>query len=93
MYLEEDGVEEFKVFEKWLYSQKLGDLKESADLSLLLVRVFCFADKVGISGLQNATLDAIRDRATGQHTSSATSSTTDDMSQHYKTELHEPPPV
>jgi len=93
MYLEDDGVEEFKVFEEWLYSHELGDLEASADPSLLLVRVFCFADRVGISDLQNATLDAIRDRATGQYTSSATSSRTDDMSQHYKPQRDQPPPI
>jgi len=71
----------------------MGDPKQPTDPSLLLVRVFFFADKVGILDLQNVTLDAIRDRATGQHTSSATLSTTDDMSQHYRTELDEPPPV
>ena len=49
MYLEEDGVDEFKLFEEWLYSGKLS---------------FCFAEKVGISKLQNATLDTIRDTAT-----------------------------
>jgi len=63
MYLEEDGVEEFTMFEEWLYTHLLSDPKESADLSLLLVKLFCFAEKVGISTLQNATLDAIRDRA------------------------------
>ena len=63
IYLEEDGVEEFTVFEEWLYTYQLSDAKESADPSLLLVKLFCFAEKVGISTLQNATLDAIRDRA------------------------------
>ena len=69
MYLEEDGVEEFIMFEEWLYSHQLRDPKDSADPTLLLVKVFCFADRVGISNLQNAALDAIRDRATRQHTS------------------------
>lgn len=66
MYLEEDGVDEFKLFEEWLYSERLSYPKDSDNLSLLLVKVFCFAEKVGISALQNATLDAIRDRATEQ---------------------------
>ncbi|MCJ1225076.1 hypothetical protein MMC12_001725 [Toensbergia leucococca] len=47
MYLEEDGVDEFVVFEDFL-----------------LVKVFCFAEKVGIPKLQNLALDAIRDRCT-----------------------------
>ncbi len=51
MYLEEDGVEEFTMFEEWLYTHQLSDPKESADLSLLLVKLFCFAEKVGISTL------------------------------------------
>lgn len=93
MYLEEDGVEEFIVFEKWLYSQKLGDLKEPADASLLLVKLFCFADKVGISELQNAVLDAIRDRATGQHVSPTALITTDETSRSYGTYLGGPPLV
>jgi hypothetical protein len=76
MYLEEDGVDEFKLFEEWLYSEKFSYPKDSEDPSLLLVKVFCFAEKVGISNLQNATLDAIRDRATEQHVSLPTPNTT-----------------
>ena len=55
MYLEEDGVDEFKFFEEWLYSGKLHCSKEFEELSLLLIKVFCFAERVGISNLQNAT--------------------------------------
>lgn len=55
------------MFEEWLYLGKFGYPKNSDDSSLLLVKVFCFADKVGLSNLQNATLDAIRDRAAEQH--------------------------
>ena len=76
MYLEEDGVDEFKLFEEWLYSEKFSFPKDSDDPSLLLVKVFCFAEKVGISNLQNATLDVIRDRATEQHVSLPTPNTT-----------------
>ena len=76
MYLEEDGVDELKVFEEWLYSQNLSYPKDSDEPSLLLVKVFCFAEKVGIPDLQNAMLDAIRDRATEQHASLVTSDTT-----------------
>ncbi len=76
MYLEEDGVDEFKLFEEWLYSEKFSYPKDSDDPSLLLVKVFCFAEKVGISDLQNATLDAIRDQATEQHVSLPTPNTT-----------------
>lgn len=79
MYLEEDGVEEFILFEDWLYSNQLIDLEESADPSLLLVKLFCLADRVGISNLQNATLDAIRNRATGQYTSLSTPTIADEM--------------
>lgn len=75
MYLEGDGVDEFKLFEEWLCSGNLSYPKDSDDPSLLLVKVFCFADKVGISPLQNATLDTIRDRATRQDASSANSNT------------------
>ena len=64
IYLEEDGVNKFKLFEEWLYSGKLSCPKEPEERSLLLVKVFCFAEKVGISKLQNATLDTIRDTAT-----------------------------
>ena len=69
IYLEEDGVEEFRLFEEWVYSDKLNYPKDSDDSSLLLVKVFCFAEKIGVSGIQNATLDAIRDRAVEQHPS------------------------
>lgn len=75
MYLEEDGVDEFKLFEEWLYSEKFSFPKDSDNPSLLLVKVFCFAEKVGISALQNATLDAIRDRATEHHVSLPTPNT------------------
>ena len=77
--MEEDGVDEFKLFEEWVYSEKLSYPKGSDDPSLLLVKAFCFADKVRISDLQNATLDAIRDRATGQHISRATPNPTNGM--------------
>lgn len=69
IYLEEDGIDEFKLFEEWLYSEKFSLPEDSDDPSLLLVKVFCFAEKAGISTLQNASLDAIRNRATGQHVS------------------------
>lgn len=75
MYLDEDGIGEFKLFEEWLYSEKFSYLKDSDDPSLLLVKVFCFVEKVGIANLQNATLDAIRDGATEQHVSLTTPST------------------
>lgn len=71
VWLEEDGVDEFKLFEQWLYSGRFSYSKTSDDPSLLLVKVFCFAEKRGIPTLQNATLDAIRDRATEQHVSLA----------------------
>ena len=76
MYLEEDGVDEFKLFEEWLYLGKFSYPEDSDDPSLLLVKVFCFAEKVGISNLQNVTLDAIRDRAVEQHVSQKTPNTT-----------------
>lgn len=76
IYLEEDGVDEFKLFEEWLYTEKLSYPEDSDNPSLLLVKVFCFAERVGISSLQNATLDTIRDRATGQLVSLATPFTT-----------------
>ncbi|KAK3175046.1 hypothetical protein OEA41_002292 [Lepraria neglecta] len=75
IYLEEDGVDEFKFFEEWLYSEKFSFPKDSDNPSLLLVKVFCFAEKAGISTLQNATLDAIRDRATEQNVSLPTPNT------------------
>ncbi|KAL2049800.1 hypothetical protein ABVK25_009895 [Lepraria finkii] len=75
IYLEEDGVDEFKLFEEWLYSEKFSLPKDSDNPSLLLVKVFCFAEKAGISNLQNASLDAIRDRATEQHVSLPTPNT------------------
>lgn len=76
MYLEEDGVDEFKLFEEWLYTEKWSYPKDSVDPSLLLVKLFCFAEKVGISGLQNAALDTISDRATGRDISKAIPDTT-----------------
>ena len=76
IYLEEDGVDEFKLFEEWLYSQKLSYPRGSVDPGLLLVKLFCFAERVGISKLQNATLDAIRDQATGKDISSGNTDTT-----------------
>lgn len=60
MYLEEGGVDEFKLFEEWLYSEKLNCPKDSDNPSLLLVNVFCLAKDVGMSDLQNTTLDAVR---------------------------------
>ena len=62
-------MEEFKLFEEWLYTEKLRFPQESDDQSYLLIKLFCFAEKVETPGLQNAALDAIRDRATGQHVS------------------------
>ncbi|KAL9126645.1 MAG: hypothetical protein Q9217_004335 [Psora testacea] len=72
MYLEEDGVDEFKLFEEWLYSEKWSYPRDSVDPSFLLVKLFCFAEKIGISELQNATLDAICDRAAGRDMKEAT---------------------
>lgn len=78
--MEEDDVDEFQLFEEWLYTDELSYPEDSDDPSDLLVKVFCFAEKVGISDLQNATLDAIRERATGQNVSPATpKSTWDDF--------------
>ena len=73
--MEEYGVDEFKLFEEWLYSEKLNYPKDSNNPSLLLVKVFCLAKDFGISNLQNATLDAIRDLATEQHSSLTTQNT------------------
>ena len=73
--MDEYGIDEFKLFEEWLYSKKLNYPKDSDDPSLLLVKVFCLAKDVGISNLQNATLDTIRDLATEQHGSLATPNT------------------
>ena len=75
MYLGEDGIDEFKLFEEWLYTKKFSYPKDSDDPSLLLMKVFCFADKIRNSALQNATLDAIRDRAEEQRISSLTRNT------------------
>ena len=69
MYLEMYGVDEFKLFEEWLYAGKLNYPKDSDDPSLVLVKVFCLAKDVEMSNLQNATLDVIRDRATEQYVS------------------------
>ncbi len=74
--MEEDGVNEFKLFEEWLYTDEFSYPKDSDDPSLLLVKVFCFAEKVEIANLQNATLDAIRDRAIEQYVSLPTPNTT-----------------
>ena len=35
MYLEEDGIEEFKVFEEWLYTRTLNYPRDSENSSLL----------------------------------------------------------
>ena len=75
IYMEEDGVDEFKLFKEWLYSEKFSFPKDSDNPSLLLVKAFCFTEKVRISNLQNATLDAIRDRAAEQHVSLGTPNT------------------
>ena len=75
MYLEEYGVDEFKLFEEWLYSGELNYPKDSDDPSLVLVKVFCLAKDAEISNLQNATLNVIRDRATEQHVSLTTPNT------------------
>ena len=69
VYLEEYGVDEFKIFEEWLYSDKVNYPKQANDPSLILVRAFCLAKDVEISKLQNVILDVIRDRATEQHVS------------------------
>ena len=74
IYLADDGVDEFKVVEEWLYSEHFNFPGDHGDPSLLLVKLFCFADKVGISKLQNASLDAIRNRAMEQHISQSISS-------------------
>ncbi len=75
MYLEEDGVDEFKLFEERLYSEKWSYPRGSVDPSLLLVKLFCFAEKIGTSELLNATLDAICDRAAGRDISETTPDT------------------
>ena len=67
MYMEEDGVDEFQLFEEWLYTDELNYAEDSSDPSHLLVKVFCLAEKVGIPELQNATLDTIRERAIRQN--------------------------
>ena len=69
--MDEYGIDEFKLFEEWLYIEILSYLKDSDDPSLLLVKVFYLAKDVVISNLQNARLDAIRDLATEQHDSLA----------------------
>ena len=69
VYLEEYGVDEFKLFEEWLYSERINYPTDSDDPSLLLVKLFCLAEDFEISNLQNATLDLIRDRATEQYVS------------------------
>lgn len=38
VYLEEDGVDEFKLFEEWVYSKTLSYPKSSDDPSLLFIR-------------------------------------------------------
>ena len=76
MYLEEDGVEEFKLFEEWLYSGIFKCHKDCEEPSFLLIKLFCLAEKVGISSLQNVALDAIRDIATLRQVSVETPSTT-----------------
>lgn len=40
MYLEEGCVDEFKLFEEWLYLEKFSYSEDSDDSSLLLVKVF-----------------------------------------------------
>ena len=65
--MEEDGVDEFQLFEEWLYTDELNHVEDSNDPSHLLGKVFCLAEKVGIPELQNATLDAIRERAARQN--------------------------
>ena len=75
VYLEEYGVDEFTLFEEWLYSEQINYPKDSDNPSLLLVKVFCLAQDAEISNLQNATLDVIRDRATEQHVSLTTPNT------------------
>ena len=69
MYLESDGIDEFKLFEEWLYSEHLSCPEDLDDPCLLLVKLFCFAEKVGISKLQNASLDVTRNSAVEQHIS------------------------
>lgn len=46
VYLEEYGVDEFKLFKEWLFSEKFSFPKDSDNPSLLLVKVFCFAERV-----------------------------------------------
>ena len=47
------------------------------------LRYFALADRVGISQLQNAVLNAIRARVTGQHISPSAPNTTDEIPQSY----------
>ena len=51
VYLEEYGVDEFKLFEEWLYSEKLNYPKDSDNPSLLLVKVICLAKDAEITNL------------------------------------------
>ena len=64
LHLKEDDVEEVKIFEEWLYHpNKLEFPKDHDEPSFLLIKLFCFAHRVGIESLQNDALDAIRDLA------------------------------
>lgn len=63
--LVDESVEEIKIFEEWLYTSRVNYDKESDDPSLLLVKVYIVADKLGTSGFQNAVLHTLRGRAYG----------------------------
>ncbi|MCJ1386407.1 hypothetical protein MMC17_009533 [Xylographa soralifera] len=91
MYLEEDGVEEFMVFEGWVYSGNINYDNVSNDPSLVLVKLFCFAQRVGIFELQNAMLDVIRDRATKQHSQSEPLTTSTAIQYAYQNTLTDSP--
>ena len=69
MTMKDEGVEEFKLLEEWLYRGKFtppkyGEPTADSQRSFLLIKLFCFAEKVEIMKLQNMALDRIRNFAT-----------------------------
>lgn len=69
----------FKLFKECFYSEKLSDPRGSVNPSLLLVNVFCFAEKVGISKLQMLRSMPSMTELTGKDSTEAAPDTTDEI--------------
>ena len=70
IYLEADSINELILFKEWLYLGKLDYPDYFNKPSLFLIKVFCFADKVEFSNLQNTAVDSTCNQVIKKYVSS-----------------------